>query len=394
MNDRAARLHVASRMASIAPFEVMEIQTLARALESQGRDVIHLEIGEPDFTTAAPVVEAAKRALDTKPMFYTSALGLPELRQAISRFYRDRYRVYVSPARIVVTAGSSAALLLAFGVLLDAGDEVLLSDPGYPCNRHFVHALGGIPRLVPVGAQSRYQLTPDLAARAWTPRTGGGWGAPPPPPPGRWAGGGGGAGGAARARARGATLLVDEIYHGLTYGLEARTALEAGEDVFVINSFSKYFQMTGWRLGWLVAPEAYVREIEKLAQNLYISASTLAQHAALAAFEPGTIAILEARRRELASRRDYLLPALEKLGFGVPVKPEGAFYVYADCSRLAPDSFAFAREVLEKAAVAITPGKDFGFHLPEKHIRIAYTQPVARLEEAMDRLGAYLAGRA
>ena len=171
MNDRAARFHVASRMDSIAPFEVMEIQTLARRLEAQGRDVIHLEIGEPDFTTPAPVVEAAKRALDAEPMFYTSALGLPALREAISRFYRERYGVEVPAGRIVVTAGSSAALLLAFGVLLDAGDEVLLSDPGYPCNRHFVHALGGTPRLVPVGADTRYQLTPELALRAWTPRT-------------------------------------------------------------------------------------------------------------------------------------------------------------------------------------------------------------------------------
>jgi aspartate/methionine/tyrosine aminotransferase len=185
---------------------------------------------------------------------------------------------------------------------------------------------------------------------------------------------------------------VDEIYHGLTYGRDARTALEAGDDIFVINSFSKYFQMTGWRLGWLVAPQPYVREVEKLAQNLYISPSTLAQHAALAAFEPRTLAILEARRAELAARRDWLLPALEGLGFGLPVKPEGAFYVYADCSRLAADSFAFARRVLAEAGVAITPGKDFGVHAPGRHIRIAYTQPKARLEEAVARLRALTGG--
>jgi aspartate/methionine/tyrosine aminotransferase len=186
---------------------------------------------------------------------------------------------------------------------------------------------------------------------------------------------------------------VDEIYHGLTYGRDARTALEAGDDVFVINSFSKYFQMTGWRLGWLVAPQAYVREVEKLAQNLYISPSTLAQHAALAAFEPETLAILEARRRELQARRDFLLPALVSLGFRIPVEPDGAFYVYAECSRLTDDSFAFAREALGKAGVAITPGKDFGFSAPERHIRIAYTQPIARLEEAVARLRTFLAGR-
>lgn len=394
MNDRAARLHVASRMASIAPFEVMEIQTLARSLEARGRDVIHLEIGEPDFGTPAPVVEAARRALDAMPMFYTSALGIPALREAIARFYRDRYGLAVPADRIVVTAGSSAALLLAFGVLLDAGDEVLLADPGYPCNRHFVHALGGVPRLVPVDSRSRYQLTPALAGAAWTPRTRIAMVASPSNPTGTMVEPAEMAALAALARGRGATLLVDEIYHGLTYGRDARTALEAGDDVFVINSFSKYFQMTGWRLGWLVAPAAYVREVEKLAQNLYISASTLAQHAALAAFEPGTIAILEARRRELAARRDFLLPALRELGFAVGALPEGAFYVYADCSALTGDSFAFAREALEQAGVALTPGKDFGFHAPERHVRIAYTQPVARLEEAVARLRAWLAGRA
>jgi aspartate/methionine/tyrosine aminotransferase len=386
-------IRVAARMASIAPFEVMEIQTLARRLEADGRDVIHLEIGEPDFATPAPIVEAARRALDEKPMFYTSALGIAPLREAISGFYRERYRVDVAPERIVVTAGSSAALLLAFGVLLDPGDEVLLADPSYPCNRHFVHALGGLPRLVPVDSRSRYQLTPDLAEGAWTPRTRIAMVASPSNPTGTMVEPAEVAALAALARARGGTLLVDEIYHGLTYGRDARTALEAGDDVFVINSFSKYFQMTGWRLGWLVAPQAYVREVEKLAQNLYISPSTLAQHAALAAFEPETLAILEARRRELQARRDFLLPALVSLGFRIPVEPDGAFYVYAECSRLTDDSFAFAREALGKAGVAITPGKDFGFSAPERHIRIAYTQPIARLEEAVARLRTFLAGR-
>ena len=391
--DHASRLRTAARMASIAPFEVMEIQTLARRLEAEGRDVIHLEIGEPDFATPAPIVDAAKRALDEKPMFYTSALGIAPLREAISRFYRERYRVEIPAERIVVTAGSSAALLLAFGVLLDPGDEVLLADPSYPCNRHFVHALGGHPRLVPVDSRSRYQLTPDLAEEAWTARTRIAMVASPSNPTGTMVEPAEVSALAAIARERGGTLLVDEIYHGLTYGRDARTALEAGDDVFVINSFSKYFQMTGWRLGWLVAPTAYVREVEKLAQNLYISPSTLAQHAALAAFEPATLAILEARRRELQARRDFLLPALLSLGFRIPVEPDGAFYVYAECSRLTDDSFHFAREVLGKAGVAFTPGKDFGFNAPERHIRIAYTQPIARLEEAVARLRTFLAGR-
>jgi aspartate/methionine/tyrosine aminotransferase len=393
MNDVANRIHLASRMAHIEPFEVMEIQTLAREVEAQGRDVIHLEIGEPDFTTPRPIVEAARRALESKPMFYTSALGLPELRDAISRFYRERYRVEVPASRIIVTAGSSAALLLAFGVLLDAGDEVLLTDPGYPCNRHFVRTLGGVPCLVPVGPESRYQMTAAVARRHWSARTRIAMVATPSNPTGTLVTPEETAELAALAREKSATLLVDEIYHGLTYGLEARTALEAGEDIFVINSFSKYFQMTGWRLGWLVAPSLYVREVEKLAQNLFISPSTVAQHAALACFDARTIAIVEERRAELDQRRRYLIPALESLGFRVPVVPQGAFYIYADCSGLSPDSFAFAREILTAAGVAITPGKDFGHHEPERHVRIAYTQPVARLEEAVARIRHLLGSR-
>ena len=391
MNDRAARLHVASRMASIAPFEVMEIQTLAREVEARGRDVVHLEIGEPDFRTPRPVVEAAKRALDSEPMFYTSALGLQPLREAIARFYAERYRVEVPASRVIVTAGSSAALLLAFGVLLDPGDEVLLADPGYPCNRHFALALGAVPRPVRVGPGTRYQLTPELARAHWSDKTRMAMVASPSNPTGTLVTRAEIEGLAALAREKGGTLLADEIYHGLTYGLDAPTAAAAGEDIVVINSFSKYFQMTGWRLGWMVAPGALVRRIETLAQNLFISPSTVAQHAALACFAPGTIAILEERRAELDARRKFLVPALESLGFGVPVVPQGAFYVYADCSRLTADSFAFARELLVEAGVAITPGKDFGANEPQRHVRIAYTQPIARLEQAVERIRGFVA---
>jgi aspartate/methionine/tyrosine aminotransferase len=373
-------------MSYIEPFEVMEIQTLAREVEARGKDVIHLEIGEPDFTTARPIVEAAKRALDTKPMFYTSALGLAPLREAISRYYGERYGVDVPSSRIIVTAGSSAALLLAFGVLLDPDDEVLLADPGYPCNRHFVRTLGAVPRAIAVGPETRYQLTAALAREHWGPKTRMAMVASPSNPTGTLVTPEETRNLAQLARDKGGTLLMDEIYHGLTYGVDARTAAEAGEDVLVVNSFSKYFQMTGWRLGWLVAPRGLVRKIETLAQNLFISPSAVAQHAALACFEPETIAILEARRAELDARRRYLVPALEALGFKVPVVPQGAFYIYADCSALTTDSFAFARQILTEAHVAVTPGKDFGANHPERHIRIAYTQPVARLEEAVARI--------
>jgi len=387
MNEFTAP-RIAERMRHIAAFEVMEIQTLARALEAQGRDVIHLEIGEPDFRTPAPVIEAAKRALDERPQSYTRAIGYHPLREAIAHFYQERYGVTVPVERIAVTAGSSAALLLAFGVLLDAGDEVLLADPGYPCNRHFMRALGGIPRSIPVGPDTRFQLTEPAARANWTDRTRAVMVATPSNPTGTLLSPPEVEALAKLAREKGGTLLVDEIYHGLTYGLEARTALEAGDDLFVVNSFSKYFQMTGWRLGWMVVPQAYAREVEKLAQNLFISPSTVAQYAALACFAPETIAILEARRAKLDQRRRYLVPALEKLGLRVPVVPEGAFYVWADCSALTGDSFAFAREVLQRAGVAITPGRDFGAHQPERYIRIAYTQPIERLMEAVARIGA------
>jgi aspartate/methionine/tyrosine aminotransferase len=391
MNDISAPLRAAARMAHIAPFEVMEIQKLARELEAQGRDIVRLEIGEPDFRTPQPVVEAAKRALDTQGMFYTSALGIPKLREAIARWYAERYGVEVPASRVVVTAGSSGALLLAFGVLLDAGEEVLLADPAYPCNRHFVRTLGAVPRGIPVGGATRYQLTGDLVREHWGPATRMAMVASPSNPTGTLVAPGEMARIAAAVRERGGTLLADEIYHGLTYGVDARTAAELGPDVIVINSFSKYFQMTGWRLGWMLVPHELTRRVETLAQNLYISPSTVAQHAALACFEPATVAILEERRAELDARRRYLVPALQSLGFGVPVVPDGAFYVYADTSRVAADSFELARALLNEAGVAVTPGRDFGVNEPERHLRIAYTQPIARLEEAVERIGKYLA---
>ena len=377
---------LASRMSHIAPFEVMEIQTAARELERQGRDVIHMEIGEPDFTTPRPIVDAAIAALNEKPMFYTSALGIQPLREAIAAFYASKYGVTVSPDRIIVTAGSSAALLLAFGVLLNPGDGVLMADPGYPCNRHFVRAMEGVPRTIAVGPEHAYQLAAKHIGEHWNDRSVATLVASPSNPTGTLIAPDELKRIHAEVTARGGTLIVDEIYQGLTYGVAPSTALSISDDLFVINSFSKYFQMTGWRLGWLVVPPAYVREVEKLAQNLFISASTPAQHAALAAFNPDTLTILEQRRAEFEARRDFLLPALQSLGFLVPVMPQGAFYIYADSSQIATDSFALAGRILQESHVAITPGKDFGHAAPEKHIRIAYTQTISRLEEAVERM--------
>jgi aspartate/methionine/tyrosine aminotransferase len=377
-------------MAGIEPFHVMELMAKARAFEAQGRDIIHMEVGEPDFPTPQPVIEAAQRFIATGRVHYTHALGLPALRDAIARFYQERYGVAVEPERVIVTAGASGALLLALGVLIDPGDEVLLADPGYPCNRHFVRAFEGRAKPIAVDASTAYQPTAEMVAAQWSSRSRALLVATPSNPTGtvielpqlaalRQA-----------VTRRGGTLLVDEIYHGLTYGFDAETALSLGSDIFVINSFSKYFGMTGWRLGWLVAPQAYVREIEKLAQNLFISPSAPAQHAALAAFGADTAKILEARREEFRKRRDALLPGLRALGFTVATEPRGAFYVYADSSQHAADSFALANRLVTEAGVAATPGLDFGNCAPERHMRFAYTVGCERIEEGLRRMEAFL----
>jgi len=390
LNTRRPAARIARRMAEIEPFHVMALLARARELESQGRSVIHMEIGEPDFPTPAPVCRAAMRVLGKGELFYTPSLGLPELRRAIAGLYRSRHGVEVDPARIVVTTGGSGALLLACAVLVGPGDEVLLADPGYPANRHFVRVMEGVPRAVPVDATDGYQLAPHHLERHWGPRSVAALVASPSNPTGTLISTERMSAMAAFAGERRGTLIVDEIYHGLVYEGEYTTALAHSDDVFVINSFSKYFQMTGWRLGWLVAPERYMSELDKLAQNLYLSAPTLSQHAALAAFEPETLAILEARRLEFKARRDYLVPALRELGFDIPVTPQGAFYVYAGCGGLNRDSFAFAIEILEQAGVAITPGIDFGANAPERHVRFAYTNSIARLQEGVSRIAAFL----
>jgi aspartate/methionine/tyrosine aminotransferase len=390
LNTRRPAARIARRMAEIEPFHVMALLARARELEAQGRSVIHMEIGEPDFPTPGPVCHAGMRVIEKGELYYTPALGLPRLREAIAGYYRSRYGVDLSPARIVITTGASAALLLACAVLVDPGDEVLLADPGYPANRHFVRLMEGVPRAVPVNAADGYQLAPQHLERHWGPRSVAALVASPSNPTGTLVSTERLSAMADFAGGRGGTLIVDEIYHGLVYEGTYTTALAHSGDVFVVNSFSKYFQMTGWRLGWLVAPERYLGELDKLAQNLYLAAPTPSQHAALAAFEPETLAILEARRLEFKARRDYLVPALRGLGFDIPVTPQGAFYVYAGCGKLTQDSFAFARDLLEQAGVAITPGIDFGANAPERHVRFAYTSSIERLQEGVARIAAYL----
>lgn len=385
-----ARIETAARVAAIAPFHVMEVQSAARALEAAGRSIVHMEIGEPDFPTPAPVVAAAQRAIADGAIFYTSALGVPALRAAIARHYADHYGVAVAPERVIVTAGSSAALLLVLALIVDRDDRILLPDPAYPCNRHFVRVLEGDPVALPVGPESNYQLTASQIERNWTPATRGVLIASPSNPTGTVV---------ARDEMQrivstvascGGRLIVDEIYLGLTYGAQPRSVLDFTDDAFVISSFSKYFSMTGWRLGWVVAPERHVRDLEKLAQNLYISPATPSQMAALACFEPATLTILESRRRAFEARRDYLVPALRELGFVIPVMPTGGFFVYADCSKFSRDSQQFCRDVLEGAGVAITPGLDFGHHRAAEHVRFAYTIAQEKLEDGVARLARFL----
>lgn len=386
-------MKLAQRVSSIQPFHVMALLERAKILQSQGHDVIHLEVGEPDFATPEPIVAAGLEALRQGRTHYTAATGLPALREAIARYYGERFGVDLAPGRVVVTPGASGALGLVTGLLFNPTDRVMLADPGYPCNSNFLHLIGARPQWVATGVAERFQLTAALAEQHWKDDTAGVLLATPSNPTGTLLD--------AQAlrdlhevtRERDGAFLVDEIYQGLTYGVESVTALSlphANEDIVVINSFSKYFGMTGWRLGWLVAPEAVVPELDKMAQNFYLAAPTLSQYAALAAFTAETQAILAARRNEMHARRDYLLQALPALGIKVPVMPEGAFYVYCDVSDLTGNSYAFCQDLLEQAYVAVTPGKDFGHQQSERYVRFAYTAPIPRLQEAMARIASHL----
>lgn len=384
---------VSKRVEQVFPFYVMDIMEKAKALEEQGENVVHMEVGEPDFPTPEPILKAAQGFLEKGDVHYTKAQGLPALRKKIARYYRDEYNVDLSPERIFITPGASGALTVALASLLDAGDEVLTCDPGYPCNNNIVTLFGGQPTSINVGEEHGFQLTGQLIAQAWSKATRGVMMASPSNPTG-----------AAvnfdqlqnivqTIREREGFLISDEIYHGLVYGQRAISALEISDDVFVLNSFSKFFGMTGWRLGWLVVPEYAISAANRLMQNLYISAPTPSQYAALAAFDEDTRVILNQRRDEFEQRRDRLYEGLESLGFVMMAKPQGAFYIYADCRLFTDDSYAFALELLEKAGVATTPGKDFGSSEPARYLRFAYTTSIERIEEGLKRIKTFLAER-
>ncbi|NQZ53944.1 MAG: pyridoxal phosphate-dependent aminotransferase [Piscirickettsiaceae bacterium] len=382
---------ISQRSKDITPFHVMDILAQAKQLEAQGKDIIHMEVGEPDFATPQPIIDAGIAALKAGKTHYTPALGLPELRQAISSWYQQRYNVDVSPSRIVVTPGASGALLLVMGALLEQGKKVLLADPGYPCNRNFARFVEGQAHSIAVDASTNYQLTAEHINEYWDEDSAMALVASPSNPTGTVLSNQQLLELSAAIQTKNGHLVVDEIYHGLTYDeIETSTVLAVNQQAFVINSFSKFFGMTGWRLGWLVVPDEYVSVMDRLAQNLFLAAPTLSQYAALSAFDDETLAILEQRRQILEQRRNSLLPALKSIGLDVKATPQGAFYIYADCSRFLneelPDSMALSQYWLHNAGVAVTPGNDFGSHLAQQHIRFAYTTDEKRLLEAVERL--------
>jgi len=367
----------------------MDVLARAHALEAAGRRVVHLEIGEPDFTAPEPVVQAGIRALRDGLTAYTATLGLPALREAIAGHYLRKFSREIDPQRIAVTSGASGGLLCIAALYVDPGDEILVPDPGYPGYRHFVRAFEGKARALRVSAAQNFQPTLEMVRAAWGPRTKGLLLGSPSNPTGTLID-------QAELKAiaeliaeRGGVLMVDEIYQGLVYRSQAgsqaatppATALGLPGDVVIVNSFSKYFCMTGWRLGWVVLPPAAVRGFEKLAQHLFISAPSAAQHAAIEAFSPESLSILEHRRTEFARRRDFLLPELARAGLKVPAEPHGAFYIYADCGS---DSRAYCLDLLQEQGVAATPGIDFGANETNRYVRFAYTRSMGDLQEAAE----------
>ena len=383
-------MKISQRAQSVDPFFAMEFGKRAAALEAQGHQVIKLSLGEPDFGPPPAVLEAARTAVDS-PLPYTAALGAWGLREAIAAFYLQEHGVTVSPHRIIVTAGASAALLLVTAALVDQGDEVIVGDPSYPCNRQFLSSFGAQVKLVATDAETRFQLALDSVRANWTPQTRGLMIATPSNPTGTsvppqelraicdW------------AREHGAWRIVDEIYLNLgdrdAAGRPPQTVLSFDDGAIVINSFSKYFGMTGWRLGWTVVPEALVPTMERLAQNYYICASNLSQQAALACFTPASLAVCEERRVEFARRRELVLEGLAGIGLPVPVPPDGAFYVYFDVSGTGLTAWQFCERALDEMHVALTPGKDFGHTGAERYVRLSYAASAQQLAEAIRRLG-------
>lgn len=381
---------LASRVGKIAPFQVMAVMERAKQLQADGHDVIHLEVGEPDFVAPQAINNAGINSIKEGKTGYTPATGLPELKQAISQHYQSRYQVNVAPERIIVTPGASGALLLMASLMVEAGNEVLMPDPCYPCNRHFLIQAGAQAKLIETVPEQAFEIDLAKLSSYWTDQTSGLWLASPSNPTGSvlsktyleqaWQ----------QTKALGGHLLVDEIYQGLVFEGEDFTALSIDDDIFVINSFSKYFAMTGWRLGWIVVPEWAIEGATKLAQNLFISASSVAQYAAIAAFDGSVLEECEVRRQTLNRRRLALLEGLERIGLPVVSPAQGAFYIYVDVSSITDDAMSWCLRLLEEENVALTPGADFGVKNAHKYVRFAYTCDEARLSEALSRIERFI----
>ena len=382
---------------AIAPFQTMELVKSAQALEASGHSIIHMSIGEPDFTATPSVIEALNQALAQDKSQYTPALGIAPLREAIASHYLRTEALEVDPACVIITAGASAALTLACLALVNPGDEVLLTDPSYPCNRHFVAAANGIAKTIPVGAETRFQLNAKLIRNHWSPATRGVLLASPANPTGTSMAWADVVDSMAEVRSRDGFVIMDEIYQGLCYGdaqagiaPHPRSALHARQDVVICNSFSKTFHMTGWRLGWLVVPPAWVASFEKLQQNLFICPSALAQYAALGCFTEESLTIIRERKREFEQRRDCIITGLRRLGFEIPLTPDGAFYVWANIKRFGMGSSSFTQRMLQEAGVSIVPGADFGLSQANDWVRFSYACPVDHIEAALTRIEHWL----
>ncbi|MDL9936753.1 aminotransferase class I/II-fold pyridoxal phosphate-dependent enzyme [Gordonia sp. ABSL1-1] len=392
-------MRISRRAERVAPFYAMEFAKKAAALQRQGHHVITLNIGEPDFGAPPAFLDAARELTDGRPLAYTGALGLPELRAAIADFYQHHFRAQVTPDRIAVTSGASAALLLACAALVDPGDGVIIGDPSYPCNRQFAESFGAQVTLVPTTADTRFQLTPRAVADHWTATTRGVVVATPSNPTGTSMPYDDLVAMCDLVAERDGWAIVDEIYLGLSDpgpdGHPPRSVLAdpgpGASNAVVINSFSKYFGLTGWRLGWCIVPPDLVDVLERLAQNYYVCPSTPAQLAALSCFTPESLAVTEQRRIEFANRRELVVEGLASIGLDVPVVPDGAFYVYLDVSSTGLTSAEFCDRALQEAHVALTPGKDFGVHGADRYVRLSYAASTAELTEAIDRLGTFVA---
>jgi len=372
------------RIDLIEPFRVMQLLERAKELEAEGRRIIHMEIGEPDFPTPPPVIEAARKRLDTGENFYTPSTGAPELQQALSHWYAEEYGIEITPGRILITPGTSGAFNLIYAVLLEAGESVLLPDPGYPCQRNFIRLAGGEPVNVPVGPETRYHLSTEAIKREWREGTRAAVVINPANPTGTLIEETELEAIADVCHKKNGYLISDEIYHGLTYGTKAACALQFDDNAIVVNGFSKRWAMTGWRVGWIIVPENLIDPARRVMQNIFIAAPTLSQFAAIAAL--GAQNEVESMRSAYDERRQYLLAELPGLGFGIVVEPQGAFYIYANVEKLTDDSRVFCRDMLEKAGVAITPGEDFGSYRSNEHVRFSYATSLENLREGVQRI--------